>query len=484
MRSRLWLYCLILGIPVIAFAVAAGIQAHFNSKLQTALKQRYPNADQKAVSIFSIDRLCKDPSPAFRKICATTANLNLVKYGSIGAGAIAVALLIVMRLAGVIARNNRKLLLYLFKPGLYVTITILIVLIMVYTALAISAIYFGESILIGRIHINIIVLIGIGAVIGVFVLVKNTFSVIKKAQTTVIGTAISRQDAPKLWGLLDQLSEKIGSLKPQNIVVGLDPNFFVTEADVLCLSGNLSGRTLYCSLPLSRILSTDEFSAVIGHELGHFRGLDTQYSERFYPIYRGTASSIASLQEAGRGGVESLALLPAAAILSYFYECLSIAESRISRARELAADEVGASVSSAASFSSALVKVHAFSGFWTGLQEAAAQALRKGKVFVNASKTYADAVVNSANREALSGIAETHTSHPTDTHPPLATRLKALKTSLEEVSDLALNVSPADSAIHLMESPELKEEQISAAYQMILAQRLGIDLDDANKDTD
>lgn len=276
MGSRVWLFGLILGIPLIAFAVAEGIQAHFNSELRTALRQRYPNADPTAISNFTVDRLCQHPEPAFREICATNANLNLMSNAALGAGAVGLALLLIIRLAGDSARNSRKLLLFLFKPGLYLTPLMLIVLILVYAALAMGAIYYGESVLIGRIHVRIIGVIGLGApLVGVFVLARSVFSLIKKAQTSVIGTAMSRDEAPKLWGMVAQLSDKLGALRPENIVVGLDPKFFVTEADVLCLSGNLSGRTLYCSLPLSRILSTAEFSSVIGHELGHFRGLDT-----------------------------------------------------------------------------------------------------------------------------------------------------------------------------------------------------------------
>jgi Zn-dependent protease with chaperone function len=126
----------------------------------------------------------------------------------------------------------------------------------------------------------------------------------------------------------------------------LDPNFFVAEGEVICLSGRLNGRTLYCSLPLCRILSEEEFTSVIGHELGHFKGQDTKFSERFYPIYRGTASSLAALQAAGREGSGSVALLPAIAVLSYFLESLSVAESRLSRDRELAADQTASTVMS------------------------------------------------------------------------------------------------------------------------------------------
>jgi Zn-dependent protease with chaperone function len=481
MRSKFWLLGLILAIPIIAFAVAEGIQAHFNSELRAAIRQNYPNADPEKLTSFTVDLLCKDPELSIREICDTNANLNLMRKAALGSAGAGLALLLVIYLGGVSARNSRKLLLSLFKPGLYLTASMLLILILIYGVLAMAAIYYGESALFGRIHVKIIVLIGIGALVGVFVLARNAFALIKKAQTSVIGTALSHDEAPKLWGKIEQLSDKLGALRPQNIVVGLDPNFFVTEADTLCLNGNLSGRTLYCSLPLCRILSEDEFCSVIGHELGHFKGLDTQYSERFYPIYRGTASSIAALQETGGEGAAQIALLPAIAVLSYFFECFSVAESRISRFRELAADEVGASVASSQSLASALVKLHAFSGFWSGLQQAAAEALQKGNMFINASKTYAEVVASSDGNEALKGILETHTPHPTDSHPPLGTRLDSLKVTLEEISPVALAVNPENPALNLMESPERKEEELSAAYQMILAKRLGIDLDEPSE---
>ena len=402
--------------------------------------------------------------------------------GALGAGALGLVLLLAIRVAGSAARNRRRLLLYLFKPGLYLTAVILVVLVLIHAALAIGAIYYGESALIGRIHIGIIAAIGLGALGGVIVIARNMFSLVRKAQTFVIGVNLPHSGAPQLWTRVEEIAQRLGALRPRSIVVGLDPNFFVTEASVICLSGKLSGRTLYCSLPLCRILSSSEFSAVIGHELGHFRGLDTKFSESFYPIYRGTASSIASLQETGGEGSASIALLPAIAILSYFFECFSVAESRISRDRELAADQAGASFTDSATMASALVKVHAFSGLWGGLQSAAADALKEGKAFVNASKTYAEAVVSSAKPDALAGITDATLSHPTDSHPPLGVRLGSLRVTLDQVSMASLAVSPADPAIDLIPESERKEEEISGAYQAILAQRLGIDLKAFTKD--
>jgi len=227
MMRKLWLFGLVLGIPIIAFAVAESIQAHFNSDLRAAIRQNYPNVDPEKLASFTVDLLCKDPKLSIREICDTYANLNIMRNTALGSAGAGIALLLLIYLGGVSARSNRKLLLSLFKPGLYLTASILIILILIYGAVAMAAIYYGESALIGRIHVKIIVLIGIGALVGVLVLARNAFALIKKAQTSVIGTTLSRDEAPKLWGKVEQLSEKLGALRPHNIVVGLTPTFLL-----------------------------------------------------------------------------------------------------------------------------------------------------------------------------------------------------------------------------------------------------------------
>lgn len=234
------------------------------------------------------------------------------------------------------------MLLWVFKPGLFFTALLLIILVPVHAVLAMAAMYYAESAFLGRVPVFLIAAVGFGAVAGVVAITRNVFSLVRNAGTLVIGKIASRNDAPDLWKRVDDIADQLGALRPESLVLGLDPNFFVTEADVTCLTGSCSGRTLYCSLPLMRILSTTEFAAIIGHELGHYKGLDTKFSQEFFPIYRGTADSIAALQETRREGAAVIALLPAIALLSYFLEAFEAAETRISRDRELIADKEGA----------------------------------------------------------------------------------------------------------------------------------------------
>lgn len=172
-----------------------------------------------------------------------------------------------------------------------------------------------------------------------------------------------------------------------------------------------------------------------------------------------------------------IALLPAIAVLSYFLESFSIAESRIGRARELEADNQGAAITDSKTMASVLVKIHAFSGLWGELQTAVVKALEQGNYFVNASKTYAQAALESSSPTILDGIATTHLTHPTDTHPPLGDRLTALMMTIENVTDLALDVQPKQPALQLVPNPEQIEEEISATYQAIVARNHNIDLE-------
>lgn len=469
MVSRAWLFGLLLIVPLIGFGVAEAIQAHFNAELRSVILKEYPKISEQQLAQITVNRLCESQSREFRDLCSTNSNLNLMSRAALGSGAVGLALLLLIRMAGALVRNSRNLLVALFRPGLYLTALILIGLILVHAAVAMAAIYYGESALIGRIHVGIIAAVGIGALAGVLAIARGTFSLVRKAQTLVIGKTLTRDQAPLLWKQVEGSAQQLGALLPDNLVVGLDPNFFVTEADVTCLSGKLTGRILYCSLPLCRILNKKELNSIIGHELGHFKGQDTKFSARFYPIYRGTASSLAALQAAGGSGYSTIALLPALAILSYFMECFSVAESRISRYRELAADQAASSVSSPRTIGTALVKLHTFTGMWQGLQEAAADALRRGKAFVNASRAYAEAVSQSAVPAALEGIADTQLSHPTDSHPLLSVRLQSLQVEINDVAADALAVSPAEAAITLISDAEKLEEEISYAYQLLLA---------------
>lgn len=469
MVSRWWLYVFILAVPLIGLAVGEGGQAYFNAQLRAAVAKAYPDVPQETINTLTMDALCTDPEYRSELVCIDYRNLNLLSAASVGAGVAGVFLLLAIRAAGAFARADRTRLLRVFKPGLYVTGVALIVLVLVHAAIGMAAVYYGESLLVQRIHGAVILGIGVGALSGVVSIGRNVFALFRDAQSAVIGKPVSRDEAPALWERVGALADRMGALQPDEIILGLEPQFFVTEVPVRSLGGVSSDRTLYCSLPLMRMLTVREFEAIMGHELAHFKGLDTRFSQQFYPIYRGTAGSLEALAHQ-RSGSRYIALLPAIAVFRYFLESFAVAEAEISRERELLADREAAALTDARTVGAALVKAHAYSGGWAALVEAAAAGLAEGRILANLSKAYTHLAAAAAKPDTLAELASTQLAHPTDSHPTLSTRLEALGCTIEELTDDALNITPDPAAITLVSAPEALEEALSLALQGMLGE--------------
>ena len=217
-----------------------------------------------------------------------------------------------------------------------------------------------------------------------------------------------------------------------------------------------------------RILSSEELSAVIGHELGHFRGKDTKFSLRFYPIYTGTIRALAALENESNTGTNSLALIPAMAVLSFFMEQFARSERTIGRTRELEADKAGVSISSSRALATSLLKIGAFAPLWVTIQSAMIKALNSGKSYANVSTIYAEMAIKNNNPALLDEIADSATTHPTDTHPPTTLRIETLGLSVAELRDSALNIDVHNSSTNLLSSVNLIEEELTQIEHDVL----------------
>src|SRR4051812_34994577 len=91
-----------------------------------------------------------------------------------------------------------------------------------------------------------ITLLAIGAVIALF---KAIFTKTSEG-CEVNGEILTEADAPTFWGRVKELASALQTNPPDQIVVGIDPSFFVTEHPVTFGSEVLQGRTLYLSLPM------------------------------------------------------------------------------------------------------------------------------------------------------------------------------------------------------------------------------------------
>jgi Zn-dependent protease with chaperone function len=475
---RLGLLLLILAVPAVAFAVAFVLVGQFEGAFQEALVRDQPQMPAEERKRLSISGLCADPAGLAalgEETCDLYALLTLMGLAALVTGLGGLGWLGLIALLGRLSRGRPTLIMRLFRPGVRITNLFVIGLMLLHGALAVAAVYVGEAALFGVIHPWLLVVIGAGAVFGAINVARATFGIVKAVAPTVIGRSLSRPEAPALWNFVAQACEAIGVQPPDDIVVGLEPNFFVTEMPVRSLGGEHTGRTLYLSLPFLAILNRDELRSVLGHELTHFHGEDTALSRRFYPVYRGTVDALEALYHSASGITGTIALLPAWGILSYFLRAFSVSVGAHGRARELAADEGGAKLAGGVPTATALVKIHAFAPRWEDLHGDLGLLVVKGESLRNLSAAFLQRVADRPPTELLANLETTHLGHPTDTHPPLADRLAHLGFSLERLGTAALEIRPDDLLRSLVPGSVALEEELSAAEHAALARALGVE---------
>ncbi|WP_338663584.1 M48 family metallopeptidase [Pararoseomonas sp. SCSIO 73927] len=243
----------------------------------------------------------------------------------------------------------------------------------------------------------------------------------------ILGRPVTPEEAPGLWRMLDDLAGRLGALRPDNVVVGLTGGFFVSSGPKLLEPGgaSLGGRTLYLPLPYLPLLREDEVATIIGHELAHFSGGDTEYSLRFVPIYAGVSRSLDAVVTAGldAGGTISPLIRPALRLGVFVMDQFHHAVRHWSRLREFEADAAGARVTSADAAARALLRTAAAHPRIEAVLDSAAETPAE------APPDLVEATFRLASEKGLedpSPHLEEAQPHPTDTHPPTRQRLAAL----------------------------------------------------------
>jgi len=493
MARIVWIVVLFLGIPTgIYFLLNDAVASQEKAWADVVLKNVQSLEELQKYSLHSVcyqPHTNDDPYPSLA--CTPYKNTRSLRWVAVVAAVVPILYSLLLITLSTRCSKDRTLLLRIFRPGIYVS-TILVAILILVQWLLISGVFYGYAFGEPSDGYFWIVPLGIVALVGAFFTIRPILGGMPRAKAAVLGIPLIEQDHPAIWRFVKDLAAKADARPPDHLVVGFTPNFFVTEATVECLSGTLEGTTMYLSLPLCRILTTEELSAVVLHELSHFKGEDVAFSTHFYPIYRGVLDSMtgvtnASVNVARIGSkipifafavifiIASYSLLPSVYLLGFFLESFSRAERQIGRDREFAADALAAQIQSPESIASVLVKLSAFSSVWSDLILWAKRAQAEGAVklreksyepeafFFNMSELFQKMVHDCVGPELLQNLDQVKTSHPTDTHPPLSVRLDALKTSVADTSQMALTVvidSPGSDLINNVESLEIHLSEV------------------------
>ena len=234
------------------------------------------------------------------------------------------------------------------------------------------------------------------------------------------GPLLSERDHPRLFALIADIARRTNQAMPSAVYLVADVNAFVAQRGGFM--GFFSRRVMGIGLPLLSLLSVAQLRAVIAHEFGHYHGGDTMLGPWIYKTRNAIGRTIISLAEGGSHIVRKP--------FEWYGTMFLRITHGISRAQELAADELAARVVGAKHLIDGLKAVHgggaAYGAF---LEHEYAPVLAAGyrpplahgfRAFVDQKR------VKSSLEELVAKELEQAEHDPFDTHPPLAQRIAAV----------------------------------------------------------
>jgi Zn-dependent protease with chaperone function len=302
---------------------------------------------------------------------------------------------------------------------------------------------------------KLILCAAIFAALGVGVVLKAIFKRVD-IDHAVEGVVIDRTANPALWADLNAICTKVGAKPPDQVIVGIDDSFFVTEMPITASGTKCSGRTLFVSLSLLRQLHGREASAILAHEMAHFSGSDTLYSKKISPLLARYGAYLGALYQ---GGVTR----PIFYFMHCFWALFQLSLGKLSRQREFRADKIAAETTSPRDFAGGLLRVVAFSKFRGQIQKSLFEnerALEAANISEQIGAGFNDYARSFAATEKIGGL---ESPHPFDSHPPTVDRLAAIGASTSnEYAESLLGAAGDAQWYHLIENAaEIEQKQWS-----------------------
>ncbi len=456
MRKFVQVALVAIGLPLVAVAVIAAANTRLESDWLSAVVAEFGPQPGEVIEQVRLSVVCSSPVAGDVGDPCLYSNLahGLVIAGLVASGLAAVLILSLIPLRRGTSRDPRVL--AYFRTALVLFLIGLTIMVLLDGAVVAGAAYLAETIYTGSVHPFVAFGIGAAVVVAGFGVLKATVTLGRVRPMRIAAIPLERNRDANLYSVVDALAADVGTAPPDRILAGLDPTFFVTESPIDGLPGPKHARTLFLSVPLMRVFDRNELSAVIGHELGHFKGEDTLYSRRFYPVYGAAVESYAILR-ASANGLSGIPLLAPLGMLSLFFEAFVPRHRALSRQRELAADAVGSQVVSTAAMGTALIKLEAYLPSWLASREEVRGAIQRRQPPPDLSKRFAELAALNARSSRLSDVDQGRIPHPTDTHPPTSERLKALGVDKDAIVASATTLPPAAPAIDLIDDGDALE---------------------------
>lgn len=237
------------------------------------------------------------------------------------------------------------------------------------------------------------------------------------------GPTLHEAEQPRLFERLRDIAARTGQAMPREVFLVSEMNAWVANRGGVMGFG--SRRVMGLGLPLLQATDVEQFEAILAHEFGHYHGGDTRLGPWIHKTRSAIVRTLASL---GDGWLQ----LP----FRWYGTLFMRITQAISRAQELSADRLAATVVGAGPLIEGLKRVHAegaaFDAYW---RQEAVPLLQAGFVAPLAegfTRFLQVPRVRAAVEQTLADQLESGKGDPFDSHPPLPERIAALRPLLAE----------------------------------------------------
>jgi len=380
-------------------------------------------------ALFAEARACAGGLPNFDACRGANLTPGLAAT-SIASLAFGLGIIIVYWLVARLCGANRTALSVIFPPLTLITLISIAILTLMHAATVTLALFTAESHWLGQVHDWVLIIAAGAGALAAFGVAAAALRSYGAANIMVIGQPTNPLDQPRLMLLVRNIAKKVGTRPPDNVIVGMDANFFATHAHVHMpgVNGHTRGRSLFLSVPLMRGLSVAELSSVIAHEMAHFRNKDALYSQSFAPIYARLADA-GNPQNPNQRSRNPFSI-GVRALTGFLVEAFHSNVAKVSQKREYAADQAAAEATSPQDVASSLMKVSIMAHIWHRELVTLHERVHRGRFSRNISRNFAEALRYDLDKDkitdAVASIMAWQIPHPTDSHPATEERIQAV----------------------------------------------------------
>ncbi|MES2942013.1 MAG: M48 family metallopeptidase, partial [Pseudomonadota bacterium] len=313
-------------------------------------------------------------------------------------------------------------------------------------------------------YIKLVAIAGIAAAMAVFYAIYTLFKKLP-SDNAIEGELLAEADAPRLWERIRQLATRVKTSPPDQIIAGIDNNFFVTEAPCTVGDRKLTGRTLFVSIPLLRVLDTAEADAVLAHELAHLGGGDTRSSAALGPKLNQFDLYTWQMRSDGL-------TIVAHYLLRLYRMIFEFALARDSREREYNADRVAAQLTAPQSIVQSLIKISAYSSYRNTVERRLFEQEQQHSGALGIAGFVADGLHPYARSgDFVMAMKTAAVPHPYDSHPPLLERMRNVGHNVSEDSyGSIVTTAPQATWADEIATADAIEQRLWASYEQQFAQ--------------